>query len=107
MSDLMREEFEAWISKESPSARLNICSVEDGYRYCIGQYVSTRVQSLWVGWKASRECLVIKLPETKEIMPLTPDMCVREMRKVVDENKYTRAIDLARRSIHAAGVKTK
>lgn len=63
MSDLMREEFEAWISKESPSARLNICSVEDGYRYCIGQYVSTRVQSLWVGWKASRECLVIELPK--------------------------------------------
>ena len=86
MSDLNREQFEEWFD-------------ESGFKKF--------KETAWGSWQASRECLVIELPDTKEIMPLSPGMYVHEMRKIVDENKYTRAIDLARCAIHAAGVKTK
>ena len=86
MSDLNREQFEEWFD-------------ESGFKKF--------KETAWNAWQASRECLVIDLPDTKEIMPLSPGMYVHEMRKIVDENKYTRAIDLARCAIHAAGVKTK
>ena len=107
MSDLMRKEFEQavvnmhvshGVPPEDAAAFLEIGS--NGYR-------SVSTKSAWWAWQASRECLVIDLPDTKEIMPLSPGMYVHEMRKIVDENKYTRAIDLARCAIHAAGVKTK
>lgn len=100
MSDLMREEFERTNGRDhrrNPPKGNN--------------YIDPMAQEDWAsfqkGWKQSRECLVIDLPDTKEIMPLSPGMYVHEMRKIVDENKYTRAIDLARCAIHAAGVKTK
>lgn len=106
MSDLMREEFEATYKIEVIRQGKTFDSVVFT-RESSGEYIVGLVQSAWWAWQASRECLVIDLPDTKEIMPLSPGMYVHEMRKIVDENKYTRAIDLARCAIHAAGVKTK
>ena len=99
MSDLMREEFEAWFLANAPKLSEK-ASWLDPDAMAIRRLARH-------AWQASRECLVIELPDTKEIMPLSPGMYVHEMRKIVDENKYTRAIDLARCAIHAAGVKTK
>lgn len=113
MSDLMRDIFEKeWdLPSEAQGLRfipeLNIYGC-DLYK---NKEAADRKSSAWFyfqkAWKASRECLVIELPKTKEIMPLSLGMYVHEIRKIVDENKYTRAIDLARCAIHAAGVKTK
>lgn len=99
MSDLMLKQFEAWavIDNQYSIART----------YTDLRYDEDDTEAAWDAWQASRECLVIDLPDTKEIMPLSPSMYVHEMRKIVDENKYTRAIDLARCAIHEAGVKTK
>lgn len=113
MSDLIREEFEKEWGQTNEEQGLRFVAELNlyGCDLYLNSGMADRKSSAWFyfqkGWQASREFLVIELPETKEIMPLTSDMCVREMRKIVDENKYTRAIDLARRSIHAAGVKTK
>ena len=99
MSDLMLKQFEAWavIDNQYSIART----------YTDLRYDEDDTEAAWDAWQASRECPVIDLPDTKEIMPLSPGMYVHEMRKIVDENKYTRAIDLARCAIQAAGVKTK
>ena len=99
MSDLMLKQFEAWAVIDH---RYSIARTYTDLRYD-----EDDTEDAWYTWQASRECLVIELPDTKEIMPLSPGMYVHEMRKIVDENKYTRAIDLARCAIHAAGVKTK
>lgn len=110
MSDLNRKKFEAWFIQKANKDTGMCMSMADiaGKRGPKGDYDSYGyLHGCWVGWQASRECLVIELPDTKDIMPLSPGMYVHEMRKIVDENKYTRAIDLARCAIHAAGVKTK
>lgn len=102
MSDLKRKEFESWFLINAKWYGNRDCLEFYGEEYSDGS-----VQLAFDAWQGSRECLVIDLPDTKEIMPLSPGMYVHEMRKIVDENKYTRAIDLARCAIHAAGVKTK
>ena len=113
MSDLMREEFEKEWGQTNEEQGLRFVAELNlyGCDLYLNSGMADRKSSAWFyfqkGWQASRECLVIDLPDTKEIMPLSPDMYVHEMRKIVDENKYTRAIDLARCAIHAAGVKTK
>ena len=58
MTDKMREEFEAWLKAEWPKA-LTI-------KYNTGDYRSDTVQQSWVAWQASREALVIELPEEDE-----------------------------------------
>ena len=66
MSDLMREEFEQavvnmhvshGVPPEDAAAFLEIGS--NGYR-------SVSTKSAWWAWQASRECLVIELPEAFE-----------------------------------------
>lgn len=59
----MREEFEAWLRLKHPTASLRKCEPEDGYVFSVGQYMEIRVQDVWLGWQASRETLVIELPE--------------------------------------------
>lgn len=62
--DKMREEFEAWIRARSADTPMGFypmllhrCSLdEDIYRI-------SWVDSAWEGWQASRESLVIELPE--------------------------------------------
>lgn len=99
MSDLMREEFSKWL--------MDVYGLESEWQEERNCFKDFTAHLAYQAWQASRERLVIELPKTKEIMPLSLGMYVHEIRKIVDENKYTRAIDLARCAIHAAGVKTK
>ena len=63
MSDLMREEFEEWQSKETPGADLEHCGELIGNGPARVSYRNMYVAERWIGWQASRECLVIELPD--------------------------------------------
>lgn len=56
MRDISREQFEAWHR-----------SVVDGEppheKYSNGDYRNQHVQRYWLGWQASREAVVVELPE--------------------------------------------
>lgn len=97
MSDFMREEFEQavvnmhvshGVTPEDAAAFLETGS--NGYR-------SVGTKSAWFAWQASRECLVIELPE-KDLITDPSDMFS------IGSNG---AINKCRDAIHAAGVKTK
>ena len=85
MSDLMREEFEAWWSSTQ----------------ILGENKRTIAEK---AWKASRECLVIELPKTAGLDRMASDMSMQEMR---EDNRFNRALDLAKKALTAAGVKYK
>jgi hypothetical protein len=55
MSDKMREEFEAWVKREWPAQSLS--------QFNDGEYQGFTVQHCWLAWQASRESLVIELPD--------------------------------------------
>ena len=97
MSDLMREEFEQavvnmhashGVPPEDAAAFLEIGS--NGYR-------SVSTKSAWWAWQASRECLVIELPEKARITDPSDMLFIGS----------NGAINKCRDAIHAAGVKTK
>ncbi|WDH25020.1 hypothetical protein [Pseudomonas chlororaphis] len=58
----MREQFEAWhrsvVEGEPPHEK-----------YSDGSYVNPHVNRYWAGWQASRETLVVELPNSFEIAP--------------------------------------
>lgn len=101
MSDVKRDEFEAWAQNRaarSPAGfhpRLLKRHDLDPARYAISW-----VDSAFEGWQASRECLVIELPDVSEMAE-----------RAANGNCYSAArLDqhaLVIKYIHAAGVKTK
>ena len=78
MSDLMREEFEEWFD-------------ESGFKKF--------KETAWAAWQASRECLVIELPE--------PRVARGYREQVADALGFNDGINYCEEAIHAAGVKTK
>lgn len=63
MSDLMREEFEQAVIESLVAEGYSVRSaVEVMERGSDGEYRSVRFNGAWWGWQASRECLVIGLP---------------------------------------------
>lgn len=76
MSDLNREQFEEWFD-------------ESGFKKF--------KETAWAAWQASRECLVIELPE-KSLITDPSDMFNIGSNGVINK---------CRDAIHAAGVKTK
>lgn len=58
MSDLMREEFGAWYTEEYPS-RSKTLKWEPEYK----SYKQQMDSCMFSAWQASRECLVIELPD--------------------------------------------
>lgn len=61
MRDISREQFEAWYLERhcGGADRIKTCSnAHDIYYY-------TDTQAKWVAWQASREAMVVKLPETE------------------------------------------
>ncbi|MBP3932876.1 MAG: hypothetical protein J6D44_03270 [Pseudomonas sp.] len=76
MSDLNRKQFEEWFD-------------ESGfYKF---------KETAWAAWEASRECLVIELPEKARITDPSDMLFIGS----------NGAINKCRDAIHAAGVKTK
>lgn len=94
MSDLMREEFEEWQSKETPGADLEHCGELIGNGPARVSYRNMYVAERWIGWQASRECLVIVLPAKIDVF---------------HDDQYGEFLDdeCVKHAIHAAGVKTK
>lgn len=107
MSDLMRKEFEAacearfnWATQypyrdESESA-LSAWNGES--------YRSRIVQGMWWAWQASRERLVIELPKPAGLDRMSSEMSIQEIR---EDNRFNRALELAKKELTAAGVKYK
>lgn len=78
MSDLNRKQFEEWFD-------------ESGfYKF---------KETAWAAWQASRECLVIELPE--------PRAARGYGEQVADALGFNDGINYCEEAIHAAGVKTK
>jgi len=90
MSDLMRRQFEDWQLQVycGGSERLRKCKNDESY------YYYTDVQLKWKAWQASRECLVIELPEEESYVQSS-------------EKAMFFLIEDALETIRAAGVKTK
>ena len=104
MSDLMREEFEQavvnmhvshGVTHEDAAAFLETGS--NGYR-------SVGTKSAWWAWQSSRECLVIELPKPAGLDRMSSEMSMQEIR---EDNRFNRALELAKKALTAAGVKTK
>lgn len=95
MSDLMRNQFEDWQLQVycGGSERLRKCKNDESY------YYYTDVQLKWKAWQASRECLVIELPE--------PRAARGYGEQVADALGFNDGINYCEEAIHAAGVKTK
>lgn len=56
----MREEFEAWVVQEAVNRSYSyMCSVLKQDGEC---YATSWVDSMWMGWQASRAALVVTLP---------------------------------------------
>lgn len=83
MSDLNREQFEKWFEESGL------------YKF---------KDTAWAAWEASRECLVIELPKTAGLGRMASDMSMQEIR---EDNRFNRALDLAKKALTAAGVKYK
>ena len=83
MSDLNREQFEKWFE-------------ESGFKKF--------KETAWGAWQASRECLVIDLPKPTGMDRMSSEMSMQEIR---EDNRFNRALELAKKALTAAGVKTK
>ena len=103
MSDLMREKFEVWVKKRAISGPfgfhpqlLNRCKLDPD------RYAVSWVDSAFEGWQASREYLVIELPERG------PSFTVAGVTSFSLKNEgRNEAIKEIEVSIHEVGVKTK
>ena len=104
MSDLMREEFEAWQSKETPGADLEHCGELIGNGPARVSYRNMYVAERWIGWQASRECLVIDLPKPAGLDRMSSEISMQEIR---EDNRFNRTLELAKKALTAAGVKYK
>lgn len=69
MRDISREQFEAWhrsvVEAEPPHEKYNS-----------GDYRNQHVQRYWLGWQASREAVVVELPNFEDY----PASIERDMR---------------------------
>ncbi|MDD2062980.1 hypothetical protein [Pseudomonas sp. 25571] len=54
LSKSLREQFEAWVLREYPNQNMR--------QFSSGEYCSTTVHHCWLSWQASREAVVVELP---------------------------------------------
>lgn len=97
MSDLMREQFEAWAATNAFLGLSESCMERhnEGYLGC-------ELHAAWEAWLASRECLVIELPDQG------PSFTVAGVTSFSLKNEgRNEAINEIEVSIHAVGVQTK
>lgn len=96
MIDLMREQFEALavIDNQYSIART----------YTDLRYDEDDTEAAWDAWQSSRECLVIDLPKPTGMDRMPSEMSMQEIR---EDNRFNRALELAKKALTAAGVKYK
>ena len=90
MSDLTEKEFEAAFRKEFGFGRLAASAIPDAQQM---------MRAAWWAWQASRECLVIELPE--------PRVARGYGEQVAEALGFNDGINYCEEAIHTAGVKTK
>jgi hypothetical protein len=59
MRDIIREQFEDWADKNWPGAKRQQLERDE-----FGAYKNPIYRDFWTGWQASREAVVVELPET-------------------------------------------
>lgn len=92
MSDKMREEFEAWFESAVKAVEEKIpANYSSAMRFC--------KETMWHGWQASRESLVIELPENHDVFTWSESGIT-----ILDSGYSDGAITKA---IEAAGLKVK
>ena len=96
MSDLMLKQFEAWavIDNQYSIART----------YTDLRYDEDDTEAAWDAWQASRECLVIEMPKPAGLDRMSSEMSIQEIR---EDNRFNRALELAKKALTEAGVKYK
>lgn len=94
MSDLMREGFETWAMTNAFLGLSESCME----RHKEG-YLSCELHAAWLSWQASREIMVIELPE--------PRVARGYGAQVADALGFNDAINYCEEAIRSAGVKTK
>ena len=80
-----------------------------GCQYCLhhrmgDSYNIPDIAKAWRHWQASRECLVIELPRPAGLDRMSSEMSIQEIR---EDNRFNRALELAKKALTAAGVKYK
>lgn len=93
-NEKLREEFEAWFSVNAPD--INSLAAARVAKHMMIKELA------FLTWQASRECLVIELPEQGP--SFTVDGVTSFSLKSEGRNEAIKEIEV---SIHAAGVKTK
>ena len=69
------------------------------------EQVNDFAQQAWkAAWLASRECLVVELPNPAGLDRMSSEMSIQEIR---EDNRFNRALELAKKALTAAGVKYK
>lgn len=101
-NDKMREEFEAWYLDKycGGQERLRRCSNDESTYYYCG------VQAMWTPWQASRESMVIELPERSWPVGHNYPLANYDT-TVAAEQANDEAIEECRAAIIAAGPKVK
>lgn len=102
--DKLRKEFEDWYAKKfeedngfPPTRDISELRGKDG-EYSGLAYL----HGCWIGWKASRESLVIEMPSKISEFNTSTTGYARP-----EAEHYDEAIDDCREAIHEAGVRTK
>ncbi|QXI45124.1 hypothetical protein HU734_010305 [Pseudomonas wayambapalatensis] len=92
MRDISREQFEVWhrsvVEGEPPHEKYNN-----------GDYRNQHVQRYWLGWQASREAVVVELPEHKDDSGFQPTAWDHH------DHGFNEAIEECRKAIEAQGLK--
>lgn len=60
MRELSREQFEDWADKNWPGAKRQQLERDE-----FGAYKNPIYRDFWTGWQASREAVVVELPQTE------------------------------------------
>lgn len=95
MSEKIREEFESWASAYRDRNGLPHFTL----RKPDGSYVDGTTELCWRGWQASRESLVIELPEPRPVRGYSES--------VADAMGFNDALESCRDAVEQAGLKVK
>lgn len=91
INEKMREEFEEFVRMNVYSGSLT--------KNADGDYFDHVVGPMWIGWKASREALVIELPEERVARGYGE--------QVADALGFNDGVEYCREAIETAGLKCK
>lgn len=53
MTDKMREKFEAAVEAKFKNVDFSLCTAEEGFILCVGEYKQPSLQTMWWAWQAA------------------------------------------------------